>query len=198
MQEHLATFAGGMLAVGSVNLNSHSEEELALAEKLAETCALLYREFPLGIAPDQVMFNTNIPENTSDYEAGHTKEYILRPESAETVYTLWKFTGLQKYRDWAWEMFQAINRSCRVPGGFAAIFDVTDTNVTYLDQMESFFLAETLKYFYLTFSDSDLLSPAEWVFNTEAHPVRHWDSKTVRKFRHLLQFEPPSQSSLFT
>jgi mannosyl-oligosaccharide alpha-1,2-mannosidase len=138
------------------------------------------------------MFNTNDVKNKSDYEPGHNREYILRPESAETVYTLWKFTGLQHYRDSAWEMFRAINRSCRVPGGFAGVFDITETNLTYLDQMESFFLAETLKYLYLTFSDSDLLSPAEWVFNTEAHPVRIWDADTVRHFRHLLQFESPS------
>ena len=40
------------------------------------------------------------------------------------------------------------------------------------DSMESFWLAETLKYFWLTFSDPDLISLDEWVFNTEAHPFR--------------------------
>ena len=37
-------------------------------------------------------------------------------------------------------------------------------------KMESFFLAETLKYLYLLFSPSDVLPLNEWVFNTEAHP----------------------------
>lgn len=41
--------------------------------------------------------------------------------------------------------------------------------------MESFFLGETLKYFYLLFSDdSSLISLDEYVFNTEAHPLPVW------------------------
>lgn len=37
------------------------------------------------------------------------------------------------------------------------------------DVQQSFFIAETLKYAYLTFSDEDL-PLSKWVFNTEAHP----------------------------
>jgi mannosyl-oligosaccharide alpha-1,2-mannosidase len=40
------------------------------------------------------------------------------------------------------------------------------------DSMESFWLAETLKYFYLLFSEPGVVSLDEWVFNTEAHPFR--------------------------
>lgn len=40
------------------------------------------------------------------------------------------------------------------------------------DKMQSFFLAETLKYLYLLFSPSDLIPLDKWVFNTEAHPIR--------------------------
>lgn len=38
--------------------------------------------------------------------------------------------------------------------------------------MKTFWLGETVKYFYLIFSDSDLMSLDEYVFNTEAHPFR--------------------------
>lgn len=38
--------------------------------------------------------------------------------------------------------------------------------------MESFWLAETLKYFYLLYSEPSLISLEEWVLNTEAHPFR--------------------------
>jgi mannosyl-oligosaccharide alpha-1,2-mannosidase len=37
--------------------------------------------------------------------------------------------------------------------------------------MESFFLAETLKYFYLLFDKTNLFPFNQWVFNTEAHPL---------------------------
>lgn len=41
--------------------------------------------------------------------------------------------------------------------------------------MESFFLAETLKYFYLLFEDDPNVLPLDqWVFNTEAHPLPIW------------------------
>jgi mannosidase alpha-like ER degradation enhancer 2 len=40
------------------------------------------------------------------------------------------------------------------------------------DHMESFFLAETLKYFYLTFAPRRTLDLNEVVFNTEGHPIR--------------------------
>jgi mannosyl-oligosaccharide alpha-1,2-mannosidase len=40
------------------------------------------------------------------------------------------------------------------------------------DKMESFWTAETLKYFYLIFSNPDMISLDDWVFNTEAHPFR--------------------------
>lgn len=37
--------------------------------------------------------------------------------------------------------------------------------------MESFFLGETLKYFYLLFSDKPIFDLNSWIFNTEAHPL---------------------------
>jgi mannosyl-oligosaccharide alpha-1,2-mannosidase len=40
------------------------------------------------------------------------------------------------------------------------------------DSMESFWMGETLKYAYLTFSEPDLVSLDDFVFNTEAHPFR--------------------------
>lgn len=40
------------------------------------------------------------------------------------------------------------------------------------NMMQSFFLAETLKYLYLLFSPSSVIPLDEWVFNTEAHPIR--------------------------
>jgi len=38
------------------------------------------------------------------------------------------------------------------------------------DIMDSFFLAETLKYLYLLFADDSMVPLEKYVFNTEAHP----------------------------
>jgi len=40
------------------------------------------------------------------------------------------------------------------------------------DEMESFALAETFKYFYLLFASSETLQFDKVIFNTEAHPLR--------------------------
>lgn len=47
---------------------------------------------------------------------------------------------------------------------------LTKVPVEHDDIQQSFFLAETLKYLYLIFSDDDALDLSKWVFNTEAHP----------------------------
>jgi hypothetical protein len=42
----------------------------------------------------------------------------------------------------------------------------------WFNKLESFALAETFKYILLAFTDDDIISLDQWVFNTEAHPVR--------------------------
>jgi mannosyl-oligosaccharide alpha-1,2-mannosidase len=200
LMEHLALFTGGMFAVGGVKGNPNATEDVRLGADLARTCATIYSESKSGVPPEDIFFNFGNISWPDDYEPGYSKQYILRPEAVESVYTMWKFTGLQKYRDWAWEMFLGINRSCRVHEGFASIVDATLEKPEHKDEMESFFLAETMKYLYLIFSDSDIISPAEWVLTTEAHPVRIWDAETIKKFKRLLQFpeltrERPAEDS---
>lgn len=69
-------------------------------------------------------------------------------------------------------MFEAINSHTSTVYGNSAIDDVTKTSPSLNDEMESFWLAETLKYFYLLFAEESLISLDEWVLNTEAHPFR--------------------------
>lgn len=44
--------------------------------------------------------------------------------------------------------------------------------VMILIRQQSFWIAETLKYFYLIFSEPELISLDDYVFNTEAHPLK--------------------------
>jgi hypothetical protein len=73
-------------------------------------------------------------------------------------------------------MFQAIQQHTRAPHGYSAIDDVTKSSPELLDEMESFWLAETLKYFYLLFEEENVVSLDEYVLNTEAHPLRRPDA----------------------
>ena len=54
--------------------------------------------------------------------------------------------------------------------GLSSVSQINSSFYSSHIRFQSFFLAETLKYLYLIFSDDDLISLDEWVFNTEAHP----------------------------
>jgi hypothetical protein len=67
------------------------------------------------------------------------------------------------------------------------IHNVQEVPPTLADKMESFWLAETLKYFYLLFEDDpDVIPLDQYVFNTEAHPLPIWGSEADLKVRRKL------------
>lgn len=100
--------------------------------------------------------------------------YILRPEAIESVFLLYRITGRRDLPDSAWAMFQAIDSNTRTELANSALLDVTvkQGKAPMSHSMESFWLGETLKYFYLMFSEPDLVNLDEYVFNTEAHPFK--------------------------
>ncbi|KAK0644010.1 glycoside hydrolase [Cercophora newfieldiana] len=103
--------------------------------------------------------------------------YILRPEAIESVFVLYRTTGQKYLLDAAWAMFEAIEKNTRTELANAALADITveaGKSAPKIDSMESFWMGETLKYFYLIFSEPDHVNLDEYVFNTEAHPFRIW------------------------
>ena len=69
-------------------------------------------------------------------------------------------------------MFEAVEKATRTEIAYATVGDVTAEVVkqAQADRMESFWMAETLKYFYLVFAEGDVVSLEDYVLNTEAHP----------------------------
>ncbi|PYJ35926.1 MAG: glycoside hydrolase family 47 [Verrucomicrobia bacterium] len=107
-----------------------------------------------------------------DYKTIHVVagSYHLRPEIVESTYYLYHYTGDPEYRHRGEKMFDDFVRYCRTDSGYAALTDVTSKQ--QLDEMESFVLAETFKYFYLLFAPAGTLEFDKVIFNTEAHPLR--------------------------
>ncbi|KAF2459554.1 glycosyl hydrolase family 47-domain-containing protein [Lineolata rhizophorae] len=103
------------------------------------------------------------------------RKYILRPEAIESVFYMYRVSGDPYWREAGWDMFSAVQRHTRTEWANSAIDDVTKEAPQLLDEMESFWLAETLKYFYLLFADEDLVSLDDYVLNTEAHPFKRPD-----------------------
>uniref|UniRef100_A0A8C0YG15 alpha-1,2-Mannosidase n=1 Tax=Cyprinus carpio carpio TaxID=630221 RepID=A0A8C0YG15_CYPCA len=166
---HLTCFAGGMFALGADGSpDDKAGHYLQLGAEIAHTCHESYDRTVLKLGPEAFKFDSGL-EAVAVRQ--NEKYYILRPEVIETYWYMWRFTHDPKYRQWGWEAAQAIDKYCRVSGGFSGVKDVYSSNPTYDDVQQSFFLAETLKYLYLLFSSDELLPLENWVFNTEAHPL---------------------------
>jgi mannosyl-oligosaccharide alpha-1,2-mannosidase len=60
-------------------------------------------------------------------------------------------------------MFKAIQGYTKLPVAHSAIEDVTSFLPSKTNEMESFWLAETLKYFYLLFSEPNVISLDKYV-----------------------------------
>ncbi|KAA1469131.1 seven-hairpin glycosidase [Dentipellis sp. KUC8613] len=123
-----------------------------------------------GVPPG--LRNTAPEQNAErmEYTARKTS-YLLRPETVESFYVLWRTTGDPVWRERGWAVFEAIQRSALVSAGYASVTDVYNGAGPKKNEMPSYFLAETLKYLYLLFTDEELIPLDRWVFNTEAHPL---------------------------
>ena len=42
---------------------------------------------------------------------------LLRPETVESLFVMWRVTGDSLYRAWGWHIFRAFEKWCRLEGG---------------------------------------------------------------------------------
>ncbi len=133
--------------------------DLKRAEALEASC---YKMWNLeGIEPEVLNYETM----KIVYPA-----YVLRPEIIESAYYLYHYTKDEKYLEMGKTFLDDLVKYCRTDDGFAELKNVT-TKVKQ-DGMESFFLAETLKYLYLLFAPEKTFNFDKYIFNTEAHPLK--------------------------
>ncbi|KAM6552126.1 hypothetical protein CsatB_001934 [Cannabis sativa] len=195
--DHLVCFLSGNLALGATKgltkekamrdnlLNFEDLENLKLAEDLAKTCFEMYSVTSTGLAPEIAYFHTEEFSEGGLDGGNKNAEYVndiiikpadrhnlLRPETVESLFILYRITEDPKYREWGWQIFEAFEKFTRVEsGGYTSLDDVTTVHPPRRDKMETFFLGETLKYLYLLFGDSSVIPLDKYVFNTEAHPI---------------------------
>jgi len=133
--------------------------DTARATRLMQSIYRMWTTF--GIEPEELDYVTMRP-----VAAG----YVLRPEALESAFYLYRITGAERYREMARVMVDSLLHYCGAETGYTALKSVVTKE--RLDQMESFFLAETLKYSYLIFAPPGTLDFDAVIFNTEAHPIR--------------------------
>ncbi|KAI8629653.1 glycoside hydrolase family 47 protein [Xylariaceae sp. FL1651] len=185
--QHLSCFAGGMFGLGGKLFQI--PEHVTIGEKVTKGCVWAYDAMPAGIMPEifnlincetlepcawneeewELIGATSLPKG---FKNARDPRYLLRPEAIESVFLMYRMTGDAEYQEMAWRMFQAIRKATETDLAFSSIESVKTTDTVKTDSMESFWLAETLRYFYLVFSSPDLINLDEFVLNTEAHPLR--------------------------
>jgi mannosidase alpha-like ER degradation enhancer 2 len=134
--------------------------DVARAGRLMQSIYSMWTTF--GIEPEELDYVTMRPVSAG---------YVLRPEAIESAYYLYRITGERRYQEMGRVMVDSLLHYTRAETGYAALKSVVTKEQR--DQMESFFLAETLKYAYLLFAPPATLEFDAIVFNTEAHPIRN-------------------------
>lgn len=161
----LSWFAGGNFILGGMVTGNQTLIDFGLS--IANTAGAVYNMTATGLGGEFIWWTETCsadwvedpctPDNSFRLS---TMEFNLRPEVLETWYYAYRATGNEKYREWAWSTFKAIEKFCKTDSGFSSISDVTmvDGGVK-LDKQESFVFAEVFKYLYLMHVDVSVLEP---------------------------------------
>ncbi|BAO40533.1 endoplasmic reticulum mannosyl-oligosaccharide 1 [Kluyveromyces marxianus] len=213
--DHLVCFMGGLLAMGATDGKPYTEaisspdwdptkqSDWDLAQQITKSCYEMYRQIPSGLSPEIVVFNSNYPVYEDNWWVSETKDYfvkpldrhnIQRPETVESLMFLYHLSGEEKYRHWGYEIFKSFVKHTKVvdedteTSAYTSLHDVISIPTNKADNMESFWLAETLKYLYLLFDDEVDLTKI--VFNTEAHPFPVFDQKRLDELNLTTGWKP--------
>jgi len=168
--DHLVCFVPGMLALGAEG--DYASSHMKLAEGLVTTCYKTYETQETGIGPERIAFSSKDAPMKDDRDFKPiSARYLLRPETIESLFVLYRKTHNETYREWAWNIFESIETFCKTPSSYSGLMDVTKQEGEWNNSMQSFFFAETLKYLYLIFSEDSTIPLDKYVFTTEAHPL---------------------------
>ncbi|KAJ6588148.1 glycoside hydrolase family 47 protein [Mycena capillaripes] len=181
---HLACFYAGNWLLGGKLLKNQTIINIAL--DLNEGCWNTYAGTATGIGPEAFAFissdgsytgGNGISASQRAFYNQHgyyitSSSYIMRPEVLESNMHAWRVTGDTKYLDRAASAIDSFNKFLPATVAFAGLNNVNSVNGGLIDDMESFWFAEVLKYLYLTFDDPSHISLDDYVFNTECQPFK--------------------------
>ena len=83
--------------------NQYTERYMEIAEGLTNTCHESYIRTYTRLGPESFRFTEG-----AEAKALKTQEkyYILRPETFESYFVMWRLTKDPKYREWGWDAVQ--------------------------------------------------------------------------------------------
>ena len=156
---HLGCYFPGTVALASKYFSR--PHDLSLARELLSGCLDSYAFVSsTGLGPERSNIASDGAVESID------PAYKLRPEVVESLHVMYQITHEAAYRRKAWDIFESIKAHCQTSSGFSGLLSVESGEQD--DAQPSFFIAETLKYLYLTMKGpSDVLD--NFVFSTEGH-----------------------------
>ncbi|KAJ3126900.1 Mannosyl-oligosaccharide 1,2-alpha-mannosidase IB [Nowakowskiella sp. JEL0407] len=200
---HLTCFAGGMFATGALaRREGNWTEHLQLARQITDTCYKSYNKTVTGLGPELIDVNAD-PYYNREYHLRQVEfddfvfqilKFIywglVRPETAESIFYMWRYTHDPKYREMGWNIVQNLNKWCKMPAGFSGLSHVSQfmagfdqqtgepiftppiTNFEQHNRQYSYnLLKSTPEYPYVDAVSHDVVPLEKYVFNTEAHPL---------------------------
>ncbi|KAL1742558.1 glycoside hydrolase family 47 protein [Schizophyllum fasciatum] len=185
ISSHLACFHGGNWIQGGRLIDNETIVNYGL--ELTDACWNTYASTATGLGPEVFAFissdgnyttaNGQISDAELAFYNAHgfyitSADYILRPEVLESQFIAYRATGDAKYLERAAAAVASMDAYLGVHDAFAGIEDVDDEQSKRIDDTESFWFAEVLKYLYLIFDDPEHISLDEYILNTEAQPFK--------------------------
>lgn len=174
---HLLCFLPGLLAIGASEKITHNAD-MVLAKDLLAGCSATYDFAAAKLGPESLSLprDPNKPISKATVNLADPS-YLLRPEFIESVFVLYRLTKDPKFQEIGWAMFEHLEKFCKISGGgYRGLKNVMATNMSgvdnAIDDMPSYFIAETLKYLILLFGPDEYIGLEDFVFTTEAHPLR--------------------------
>lgn len=58
--------------------------------------------------------------------AAHDPRYLLRPETVESLYVLYRTTGDPIYQEYGWVIYEALEKHCKTDSAYASLKNVRD------------------------------------------------------------------------
>lgn len=191
---HSSCAAGAMLALGSKIFSNTTH--LAYARRLTEGCIWAHSNAPnhLHIMPNtftMLACADALPVNDSEdcsfdpevwpkqeapgFERITDKRMAFRPESIGSMFYMYRITGDPRYQDVAWDMWkgtEALLAEWIDSDPHLKSEGAEETARTDHDDNTHHRILQTLKYFYLIFSEPEFMSLDKWVFSSGGHSFR--------------------------
>ena len=163
--ENLSCFYPGVLFLQQIH-EGYNATEFKIADEILRTCVMQYVELP-GKFPADILYWGS--DNNTPYVHQKINEYMLNPETVESLYYAWRLTHDEQYRDIAAYIYDNLWTIARGNYGFCSLIAINSPYPRCKNEQPSWVQSELLKYLYLIFDDENRVDLTKQVFNTQGH-----------------------------